>query len=83
MDEEQADKTRHPKIFIGHTREQEWEALGEQLVGLVELARAGGEDLRAALQRIIPEYRPPDLGENPEAPAGFEYSWTSGTSSCR
>jgi FlaA1/EpsC-like NDP-sugar epimerase len=57
VDEENVDKTKHPKIFVGRFRPQ---ALGEVERGLAELHRlSNGQELdaiRAAFKRIVPEY---------------------------
>lgn len=69
---EQADKTKHPKIFIGRTP-----ALGEEtarqieaLVALADGERAGdGQMMRAAVKALVPEYTPEvlaALGEEEE-----------------
>jgi FlaA1/EpsC-like NDP-sugar epimerase len=57
---ENADKTKHPKIFIGrvtaHTRDQ-----AEVGVDWLMAQAHAGDDvaLREALHRLVPEYRPP------------------------
>ncbi len=61
---EQADKTKHPKIFIGRTS-----SLGDEVVGQIEalVALADGEHasdgqlLRAAVKSLVPEYTPETL----------------------
>jgi FlaA1/EpsC-like NDP-sugar epimerase len=57
--EEDADKTRHPKIFVGRLRPYNWE---EVLRGLEELhACSDGHDdprVRAAFKALVPEYHP-------------------------
>jgi len=58
--EEKASKTRHPKIFIGHVRQHEWERILEQLDGLEDFAAdASPEKIRQKLHEIVPEYAPP------------------------
>lgn len=53
---EDADKTKHPKIFIGRIapRTDEVVAEIERLLGMADSGSA--EDLRAGLHRIVPEY---------------------------
>ena len=57
--EEDADKTRHPKIFVGRLRPYDWENV---LRGLEELhACSDGHDdarVRAAFKALVPEYHP-------------------------
>lgn len=56
-DAERAEKTKHPKIFIGRIMPHEWENAVRAASSLVELARTGsGEQLRAALGEIVPGY---------------------------
>ncbi|MDF1563923.1 MAG: nucleoside-diphosphate sugar epimerase/dehydratase [Deltaproteobacteria bacterium] len=74
VDEEQAEKTRHPKIFIGRTRERTWDDLGARLAELIAVAiEKEGEGVREGLKRLIPEYVvPPSEAEDvpkPEAAA--------------
>ncbi|HSN30115.1 MAG TPA: nucleoside-diphosphate sugar epimerase/dehydratase, partial [Kofleriaceae bacterium] len=56
-DAEHADKTKHPKVFIGRIKAHDWEPVSTGVTALVELARAGDtEQVRAALGDIVPEY---------------------------
>ena len=67
--EEHAEKTLHPKIFIGHVRQHEWEAVLagiESLRGVVEHESPAA--VRAALQALVPEYSPVVLDEQPSRP---------------
>lgn len=57
---ENAEKTRHPKILIGKTQVESLEQIQSALGRLqLEIRRADAIDLRAALQRIVPEYSAP------------------------
>jgi FlaA1/EpsC-like NDP-sugar epimerase len=78
-DAEHADKTKHPKVFIGRIRPHGWDEVVEGVADLI--ARAEGRDadpVRAALGALVPEYRaarPPSTrtpahGEKAHGPAG-------------
>jgi FlaA1/EpsC-like NDP-sugar epimerase len=62
-DTEHADKTKHPKVFIGRIKSHAWEAVTVGVDALLELARdAQVERVRATLGDLVPEYgvaRPP------------------------
>jgi FlaA1/EpsC-like NDP-sugar epimerase len=62
-DSEHADKTKHPKVFIGRIKPHGWDAISVGVDALMELARgAHVERVRAALGDLVPEYgaaRPP------------------------
>jgi FlaA1/EpsC-like NDP-sugar epimerase len=54
---ENADKTRHPKIYVGRQRPTGWEALTRQLADLHGLTDASNEgELRKKLRDIVPEF---------------------------
>jgi FlaA1/EpsC-like NDP-sugar epimerase len=55
-DGEHADKTKHPKIFIGRIAAPPWDAAHgiDQLFGVVGESQ---ERIRTALQALVPEYR--------------------------
>jgi FlaA1/EpsC-like NDP-sugar epimerase len=54
---EHAEKTRHPKVFIGRIKPHDWEQVSVGLDALLELASNGTvERIRAALGHIVPEY---------------------------
>lgn len=58
---ENADKTRHPKVFIGRTTAESYASAVFKLDRLQQvLATGDGALLRAALADIVPEYRAPD-----------------------
>jgi FlaA1/EpsC-like NDP-sugar epimerase len=57
--EESADKTRHPKIFVGRFRPHDWTEIQTQLLSLRTVAEDGdAAAVRAKFQEIVPEYRP-------------------------
>jgi len=65
--EEAADQTRHPKIFVAHTREQSWDNIAADLDALLALAHSHDQaQSRAELRRIIPEYAPPEPQPAPD-----------------
>lgn len=54
---EHADKTKHPKIFIGRIASRAWEDVISDIDRLVASAdAASAEELRSGLRRIVPEY---------------------------
>jgi FlaA1/EpsC-like NDP-sugar epimerase len=58
LDEENAAKTRHERIWIGRVASMDYEALEQHLVELRDLADRGTEEtVVAKLEEIIPEYR--------------------------
>jgi FlaA1/EpsC-like NDP-sugar epimerase len=58
LDEEQAAKTRHEKIWIGRVATLEWEALERLLAELRAVADSGPEEaILAKIGEIVPEYR--------------------------
>lgn len=59
VSEENADKTRHPKIFIGRGKPPEASAIHATIARLRELADAGdAAGIRAAFAALVPEYTP-------------------------
>lgn len=57
--EEHADKTRHPKIFVGRASRVEWDEIIRRIAELLQIADSGDSDaVRAILGRAIPEYSP-------------------------
>jgi FlaA1/EpsC-like NDP-sugar epimerase len=57
---ENADKTKHPKIFIGRVRPHEWDRVLGGIERLFSLADGrDGELVRAALNAMVPEYTMP------------------------
>jgi FlaA1/EpsC-like NDP-sugar epimerase len=68
LDEEQASKTRHEKIWIGRVAALEWDALMRHLEELRDLADRGPDEATVAkLEEIIPEYRRESSGLLPLA----------------
>lgn len=70
--EEKADKTRHPKIFVGKQRPVSWESLVGHLRDLHELSDGANEQaLRAKLAEVVPEFvfpvEPQVAGERADA----------------
>lgn len=65
--EESADKTRHPKIYVGRFRPYEWQTVIDGLESLVGLEEGcDASTVRARFAAIVPEYRP--AGASPEPP---------------
>ena len=61
VDEEHADKTKHPKIFVGRSRPVAWDDLTRQLESLKSLHGLPLERIRDTLNDIVPEYHQPTL----------------------
>lgn len=58
---ENADKTRHPKVFIGRTTVESYEGAVHKLERLhAALAEGDARVLRARLTELVPEYSPPE-----------------------
>jgi FlaA1/EpsC-like NDP-sugar epimerase len=56
-DAEKADKTKHPKIYIGKIKCHEWDAVHTAVLALLELANHGDADaIRSSLSVLVPEY---------------------------
>ncbi|MDX2091176.1 MAG: nucleoside-diphosphate sugar epimerase/dehydratase [Kofleriaceae bacterium] len=54
---ERAEKTKHPKIFIGRIKPHEWDSVVRAVHDIVDVARTGdGEQVRAMLGQIVPGY---------------------------
>jgi FlaA1/EpsC-like NDP-sugar epimerase len=62
---ESAEKTRHPKIFVGRFRPSHWDMLQRQLRELGELADRPKE-VRKKFAEIVPEFRPPGPALTPQ-----------------
>lgn len=57
MDAEYADKTKHPKVFIGRIHLQEWERIMLGMERLLAVASGTATDqVRAVLGELVPEY---------------------------
>lgn len=66
VDAENADKTRHPKIFVGRFRPHAWDDVQRKLRELGDLADASPEAIRRKFRDIVPEYRTPGPHPIPE-----------------
>lgn len=77
QESENAEKTRHPKVWIGRNPVPEWNDVDNDIDKLLVLADLGdGLAVRRALRRLISEYEPPardghdiDLDDEVETPA--------------
>jgi len=58
VDGEHADKTHHPKIFVGRFRSCDWDALQGQLDALAGTPATDAAAVRAQLKTMVPEYTP-------------------------
>jgi len=77
---ENADKTRHPKIYVGRRRPADDDAVIAAIEGLV--ARADGKDaltIKGEMRTIVPEYTP-DVATAATVPPVMASSGASGTS---
>ncbi|MBL0276931.1 MAG: polysaccharide biosynthesis protein [Anaeromyxobacter sp.] len=62
VDAEAAEKTRHPKIFVGRLRPCEQAQLERGLERLREVLGRPAEEVRARLAELVPEYASPEDG---------------------
>ncbi len=69
---ENADKTRHPKIFVGRFRPHSWESVQRHVADLVAIAQHHPADLRAKLREIVPEYKPAPVAQQQATAAQVE-----------
>jgi FlaA1/EpsC-like NDP-sugar epimerase len=70
LQEEGAERTRHPQIFIGRVRPQTWEEVSrqiEELGALADCADAGR--IQAKFREIVPEYHDREAAGAAPAPA--------------
>ena len=68
LDDEQADKTKHPKIFIGRVAPQDWATVMHRLSELRQVMTSNDAGVvRAKLADAIPEYQGHTISE-PEYP---------------
>ena len=58
VSDEAAEKTRHPKIFVGRFRPYEWDRVEQGLARLLGLAGGTAAAVRSGLRELVPEYRP-------------------------
>jgi len=68
LNEETAEKTCHPRIFIGKTQPQDWQSVNRRLLELGELAGADADRIRAKFKEVVPEYQY-EAGAPREVPA--------------
>lgn len=69
-DEERAEKTRHPKVFIGRIKPHDLDQVERELARLREAAEGGDPDrVRAAFKGLVPEYQWPPLNSVAPNPA--------------
>jgi FlaA1/EpsC-like NDP-sugar epimerase len=65
-DDEHADKTRHPKIFVGRFRPYDWEQVETGMAALHECSDgADDERVRGCFKQLVPEYSPVVLSGPP------------------
>jgi FlaA1/EpsC-like NDP-sugar epimerase len=64
--DEGAQRTRHPKVFVGRFRPYAWEKVQRHVRELADVAESAPEEVRAKFAEIVPEYR--FAGEVPAAP---------------
>jgi FlaA1/EpsC-like NDP-sugar epimerase len=57
--EEDADRTKHPKIFVGRFRPHAWETVQRYIRDLADLSEARPQEIRRKFAEIVPEYRSP------------------------
>jgi FlaA1/EpsC-like NDP-sugar epimerase len=70
---EHAERTRHPKIFIGQIERQPWDEVLHSIAKL-ELAAESGDkqQIRAAFREMVPEYTPHEAVRSPSTPTTSE-----------
>jgi FlaA1/EpsC-like NDP-sugar epimerase len=61
MDSEHADKTKHPKIYIGRSKPHVWDEVVERVDALFEHVTSGcdAHGIRSLLAALVPEYKTP------------------------
>jgi FlaA1/EpsC-like NDP-sugar epimerase len=85
IDGENADKTKHPKIFVGRFKAHAWQDVERGLAELHPLTEAGDlSEIRAAFSRLVPEFKPTvdarrisSPGEEPKKSETKEYDVTA------
>ncbi|MBW3658747.1 MAG: polysaccharide biosynthesis protein [Actinobacteria bacterium] len=67
LDEENADRTRHPKIWVGHAPSPDWQDAEADLAALGQLIDSTDtNEVRSALKYVVPEFIVEDItGELP------------------
>jgi FlaA1/EpsC-like NDP-sugar epimerase len=77
-DGERADKTKHPKIFIGRIPTYEWKDVARHVEGLVGLMDVGDQEtIRPAIMQLVPEFTGAD-SEHARVPKTQRRSDTTG-----
>jgi FlaA1/EpsC-like NDP-sugar epimerase len=72
-DAENADKTRHPKIYVGRRPSAEWPVVQRHLQALEACLEAPTHDrVVAALRDCVPEYQEPEPASTATSPASRE-----------
>ncbi len=67
VDAENAEKTKHPKIFIGRGQPREYGAICGEVDTLVSgVPGSAPAEVRHGLRRIVPVFRSPEDGESPD-----------------
>ncbi|MCW8138082.1 MAG: polysaccharide biosynthesis protein [Planctomycetota bacterium] len=57
---EGADRTRHPKIFVGRAEPRAWDEIAAAIARLEAVAEGSRKVVRAELQAVLPEFRKDD-----------------------
>ncbi|HEY4176128.1 MAG TPA: nucleoside-diphosphate sugar epimerase/dehydratase [Kofleriaceae bacterium] len=69
-DSEDADKTKHPKIFVGRIQPNDWSVVTEAVQRLLAVGASNdSDDVRAALGELVPEYRAVRPVRSPTGPS--------------
>ncbi len=77
---EHADKTKHPKVYIGRIKPHDLDAVSSGVDALLELARSADPDrVRALLVELVPEYG----SSRPSRPSGTHPNLADGDSDAR
>ncbi|MBX3154706.1 MAG: polysaccharide biosynthesis protein [Deltaproteobacteria bacterium] len=83
-DIEHADKTKHPKVFIGRIKPHEWTIVKAGIANLLETAGSSNEAVRTALGELVPEYAagrpPPNKATSPRGEKALGYKGESSIS---
>jgi FlaA1/EpsC-like NDP-sugar epimerase len=69
VDSEQADKTKHPKVFIGKISPHDFDDVAQSIGSLaMKVDSAADVDLRRLVRSLVPEYVSPGKPLDPPAP---------------
>jgi FlaA1/EpsC-like NDP-sugar epimerase len=67
LQEEGAERTRHPKVFIGRIKAHPWSEVERHALALARVAESGnGDRVRDGLRALVPEYVAPATKSNGE-----------------